>query len=177
MSTSYLKLYMSSTTLIIVPDNLFIQWVDEIAHHVEPNFLKILCAANYIKSDQIKDQFLPNPKFVNTIPESPVELIEYDVILISQSCLNKSFANKNRNSQKNGNSQVPSLRQVYWKRLIIDEGHIVQSKTSNAAQICRLLFSERRWAVSGTPTSGLTKIYMEEGEEDTDEKRNSHQDK
>lgn len=174
-SRSYLKLYMSSTTLIIVPDNLFIQWVDEIAHHVEPNFLKILCAANYIKSDQIKDQFLPNPKFVNTIPESPVELIEYDVILISQSCLNKSFANKNRNSQKNGNSQVPSLRQVYWKRLIIDEGHIVQSKTSNAAQICRLLFSERRWAVSGTPTSGLTKIYMEEGEEDTGEKRNSHQ--
>ena len=97
------------------------------------------------------------------------------MILISQSCLNKSFANKNRNSQKNGNSQVPSLRQVYWKRLIIDEGHIVQSKTSNAAQICRLLFSERRWAVSGTPTSGLTKIYMEEGEEDTGEKRNSHQ--
>ena len=38
-----------------------------------------------------------------------------------------------------------------------------------------MLFSERRWAVSGTPTSGLTKIYMEEGEEDTGEKRNSHQ--
>ena len=33
----------------------------------------------------------------------------------------------------------------------------------------------KKMAVSGTPTSGLTKIYMEEGEEDTGEKRNSHQ--
>ena len=119
---------MSSTTLIIVPDNLFIQWVDEIAHHVEPNFLKIFVCCKLYQKRPDKGSILPNPKFVNTIPESPVELIEYDVILISQSCLNKSFANKNRNSQKNGNSQVPSLRQVYWKRLIIDEGHIVQSK-------------------------------------------------
>lgn len=174
--TSYLKLYMSSTTLIIVPDNLFIQWVDEIAQHVEADFLKILCAANYIKDDQIKDQFIQNPKFVNTIPGNPVELIEYDVILISQSCLNKSFANKTKSGPKNDNNHVPPLRQVYWKRLIIDEGHVVQSKTSNAAQICRSLFSERRWAVSGTPTSGLTKIYMEkEKEVDKDEQENLHQ--
>ena len=46
--------------------------------------------------------------------------------------------------------------------MIIDEGHSMHSKSSKAAQMCRLLFAERRWAVSGTPTSGLTKLYMEE---------------
>ena len=74
-STSYLKLYMSSTTLIIVPDNLFIQWVDEIAHHVEPNFLKILCAANYIKSDQIKDQFYPTPNLLIPFLKAQLSLL------------------------------------------------------------------------------------------------------
>ncbi|EMG49871.1 hypothetical protein G210_5268 [Candida maltosa Xu316] len=141
------KLFKCCTTLIIVPDNLFSQWSDEIKKHIEPGVLKTLCVANHIKSPYNEETM----SYSSSIPDDVVTLIDYDIVLISQSCLSKYVNNKQS-----------LIMQVYWKRLIIDEGHSMHSKSSKASQMCRLLYSERRWAVSGTPTSGLTKLYMSE---------------
>ncbi|KAK7682957.1 hypothetical protein QCA50_013990 [Cerrena zonata] len=59
---------------------------------------------------------------------------------------------------KTGNSP---LNNVYWKRLIIDEGHSLSSK-SKTSDLCKNFHAERRWAVSGTPTSGLTRLQIDE---------------
>lgn len=149
-SATLRKLYMCSTSLVVVPDNLFSQWSDEIAKHVDEGYLKVLCIANHIKNKDDTDT-VTSIYFSNTVPQDIPFLISYDVILFAQSALSRSINDK----------QSP-IQNIYWKRLIIDEGHSMHSKSSKAAQMCRLLFAERRWAVSGTPTSGLTKLYMEE---------------
>jgi SNF2 family DNA or RNA helicase len=44
--------------------------------------------------------------------------------------------------------------QVYWLRLIIDEGHVMGNKQSNQANLAANLLCERKWACTGTPTPG-----------------------
>lgn len=46
------------------------------------------------------------------------------------------------------------LMQVYWLRLIIDEGHVMGNKQSNQANLAANLLCERKWACTGTPTPG-----------------------
>ncbi|RCK54984.1 DNA repair protein RAD5 [Candida viswanathii] len=145
------KLYMCSTTLVVVPDNLFSQWSDEVKKHIQEGYLKVLCVANHVKEEDSDEGSM---RYSKSVPEEVPAAISYDVILLSQSALSRSI-----------NDKLSPIMNIYWKRLIIDEGHSMHSKSSKAAQMCRLLFSERRWAVSGTPTSGLTKLYMEEDNE------------
>ncbi|RLV93866.1 DNA repair protein RAD5 [Spathaspora sp. JA1] len=148
---NYRKLYLCNTSLVIVPDNLFIQWNQEINKHLQPGYLKILLISNYYKNKH-PDAF---NIYSHTIPSDPASILQYDLILLSRTIFGKSVDNENN-----------PLVHIYWKRLIIDEGHSMNSKTSKAASyLSRSLFAERKWAVTGTPTSGLTRLYMDELEE------------
>lgn len=130
------KIWLACSTLIVCPSTLFDQWHYEIIKHIEPDSIKVL--------------YLSNSKFQT--PESQ-ELIKYDIVLISA----PRFAIEEKNKSS-------PFKFVMWKRLIIDEGHSMTSTQSQLSYMVREIHAERRWAVSGTPTPGLTRMSTTEKE-------------
>lgn len=139
------EVFLCSTTLVIVPDNLLHQWNDEIRNHTTPGYLKVLYVSERFKNP-IEDS---GSLYSNSL--LPVDaLILFDLVIITSQLFSK------------GKKHLDILKQVYWKRLIVDEGHSMGSKASNLSAKCSSLHAERRWAVSGTPTSGLTSLHVDE---------------
>lgn len=132
------RLYLSSTTLIVVPNNLYYQWISEIKKHCYSGFLRVLYVPYHTKT-------------VNSLYVFPsaLEMLKYDVVLMGTS----PFITEADNPDS-------PLRKIYWKRFIVDEGHTMSSKLTRLVLLASDLHVERRWLVSGTPTSGLTKLYV-----------------
>lgn len=132
------RMYLTSATLVVIPDNLFHQWNLEVAKHVQRNQLKILELAT-VKTP---------------VPELR-DLLTHDAVFISMT----AFSRLSQDSDC-------VLRRVYWKRLIIDEGHSMSSKTTQAVHFARELKFERMWAISGTPTSGMTNLHVDDADQE-----------
>ncbi|KAM0806997.1 putative P-loop containing nucleoside triphosphate hydrolase protein [Seiridium cardinale] len=134
------KIHLSSTTLIIVPNNLVTQWHQEITKHTSG--LKVLTMTDSLAS----------------IPPVSV-LLGYDIILFSQA----RFENVERTrSGLVGRSTLTHcpLDHIRFKRCIIDEGHKLGSSRGSAWKSDLLRGLERlhlaaRWVVTGTPSRGL----------------------
>lgn len=144
----YRTLYLCNTTLVVVPDNLFHQWNSELKKHIDASFLRKL----FVSSQFSKPILSKHALYVSSLPDDPKELLQYDLILVSHTLLIRQT-----------NKESP-LHRIFWKRLIIDEGHSTNSRGTRTSLLCRDVFSERRWAVTGTPTSGLTRLHMDEEE-------------
>lgn len=131
------KIWLSCSTLIICPSTLFDQWRYEVMKHVDTTIISAL--------------YLSNSKHQIFNAQS---LLEYHVILISV----PRFAIEE-------SKEKSPLKDVLWKRLIIDEGHSMSSTKSRLSMMARCLHAERRWAVTGTPTPGLTRMSTHTAEE------------
>ncbi|KAA6415084.1 MAG: hypothetical protein FRX48_01836 [Lasallia pustulata] len=144
------KILLCSTTLVIVPANLVMQWRSEISRHVEKGTLNILVLDSL-------NQPLPPAH----------ELQRYDILMISKQRFEREITGPVispkgykpcgcRSSWDCGCSIQPyrsPLRDLHFLRAIVDEGHSFASLGSrtNAIQVFSSLQIERRWIVSGTP--------------------------
>ncbi|KAK8854687.1 hypothetical protein IAR55_003426 [Kwoniella newhampshirensis] len=135
MEQTVRKMYLAKATLVVVPAILIEQWKDEIGKHLEEGTIKVL---------EVGKEGLP-----------PIEqLLEYDVILMAIN--HEEFGSEESARHKESDSPNSSvLLKARWKRIILDEGHVAHSKTSNAMRLAMQLSVERRWLVSGTPTRHL----------------------
>ncbi|KAI9183819.1 hypothetical protein H9P43_002871 [Blastocladiella emersonii ATCC 22665] len=43
------------------------------------------------------------------------------------------------------------LHRIRWRRVVLDEGHIIRTRTTKGAKSACLLVAERKWVLSGTP--------------------------
>ncbi|GAB7352869.1 hypothetical protein MBLNU459_g3468t4 [Dothideomycetes sp. NU459] len=165
------ELTLASTTIVVVPRNLFSQWQSELQKHTENDSLNILFMDDNRKA-------LPESQF----------LIRYDVILFSRS----RFEQENRDgSDRQGRRQTryptacncpyigasrkrdctclreedvydSPLKNVHFLRIIIDEGHFFSSANTTAAHVAdKLIQADHRWVVSGTPAKDLLGVELD----------------
>lgn len=126
------RIFLSSCSLVIVPNNLIVQWQHEIQKHTDG--LAVLTL--------VKEQEVPA---VN-------ELLNYDVILMSQPRFEKLV-------KADGGIAESSLSKMHFKRCMVDEGHkLGNSRIGSRSNLLLGLNSlqiSSRWVVTGTPSHGL----------------------
>ncbi|KAL4887052.1 hypothetical protein BJY04DRAFT_227266 [Aspergillus karnatakaensis] len=128
---------LCSGTLIIVPPNLLDHWISEIARHIEG--LKVLI----LRSG------------ADVVPP-PDDLFAYDIVLFSRTRFEKE-ADDSSNGDWTQRKEPSPLTKLHWLRIIVDEGHNVagHGQKTNMVHLLDQIRVERRWVVSGTPSSGL----------------------
>ncbi|BGP24390.1 proteophosphoglycan ppg4 [Rhodotorula toruloides] len=127
------QIFVAATTLVVVPTDLVRQWHEQIKEHVAPKSLR------YIVLRTAKDKF-----------PTAAEMAQQDLILMSV----KRFSDA-------ADAEETALRHVHWKRLVIDEGHVLANGT-RMRKLAEELRCESRWAVSGTPSTNLRVVQEEE---------------
>ncbi|KAL8920089.1 MAG: hypothetical protein Q9208_006442 [Pyrenodesmia sp. 3 TL-2023] len=148
---------LCAATLVVVPQNLFSHWKNEIALHTEKEALKVLYLDN-------NDTMMP--------PARDLQL--YDVILMSKGRLEEEMSltsnlespctcERTERCHCPAHSGVPyssPLGDLHFLRIIVDEGHDFSSfgRKNNAVFALQKLKVDRRWIISGTPSSGLLGI-------------------
>lgn len=148
---------LCAATLVVVPQNLFSHWKNEIAVHTEKEALKVLYLEN-------NDTVMP--------PARDLQL--YDVILMSKGRLEEEMSltsnleslctcERTERCHCPVHSGVPyssPLADLHFLRIIVDEGHDFSSfgRKNNAVFALQKLKVDRRWIISGTPSSGLLGI-------------------
>lgn len=156
---------LCSATLVIAPQNLLSHWNAEISHHFPQGELKVICL-----------------DISNAVPmPSAEELQHYDIILLSRQRLEREMVSSPnakhisragcccfrdeewlcRTCKVSGVYQSP-LKSLHFLRVIMDEGHEFSSYGSrnNTYWALQQLHVQRKWIVSGTPSSGLIGVEV-----------------
>ncbi|KAJ8480788.1 hypothetical protein ONZ51_g6428 [Trametes cubensis] len=143
-------MFLTSATLIIVPDNLRRQWANEILKHCT-DVLRVLL---------VDDK--------RELPDAPVLATDFDIILMSHSRFCHESKKRNVESLYSWTVCECKLKPnvlIRWKRLVVDEGHNTAEKQTDYAIFTKLLSVERRWIVTGTPTTNLLGLNFGSGNE------------
>ncbi|KAI7818097.1 hypothetical protein BC939DRAFT_307032 [Gamsiella multidivaricata] len=151
------EIYLSTTTLVIVPPNLMDQWCNE---HTENFALKLL------RIEPGKGREIPDHR----------TLLKHDMVLISltrfaQEYEPGSYSVKHTKEKPpclcdsqyischcRAPRSISPLMQIRWKRVIVDEGHSMGLKLSDHTLFADHLHADRRWICTGTPTFNLANL-------------------
>ncbi|EXX65570.1 Mot1p [Rhizophagus irregularis DAOM 197198w] len=112
----------SKTTLIVTPLSVLDNWVDQINIHVKKGSL-----SSYVFHGINRNN---DPEFLK----------DHDIIITTYAILAQSDI-----KERSG------LLAIKWLRVILDEGHIICTKSSKQSIAACNLNAERRWILTGTP--------------------------
>ena len=124
----------SKTTLIVAPVGVMSNWSGQIAHHIKPDHaLRVLT-------------YHGNNKRLMT----PNDFAEYDVVITSYGTLATEYFPRGKKDPPS----VPrpqGLFSVDWRRVVLDEGHIIRNPQTKSALAASNLLARSRWVLTGTP--------------------------
>ena len=137
-----------SPTLLVCPLGVMEGWIDQVKTHLYPNSLKVY---KFYKENR------------NITPE---QLCDYDFVVTNYHTLLADFSEFQVKSsmmshllsehQQNLDREVPRrgsniLQQIYWHRIVLDEGHMIRNANTMFAKACFNLEANYRWVLTGTP--------------------------
>lgn len=172
-----LSLRPSSATLIIVPLALLEHWYEQIIRHIELKYLSPSGDGRgvvYIDGlGDILDVIAPLPKLqvVGGMNSTADVLSEYIFVITTfERCTAVQAARVARCDDDTDGTSMPPVRmrtssvldkmiQVFlgirWQRIVVDEGHDLTDNTRHlATTLISEIAAEKRWVMSGTPTTG-----------------------
>ncbi|KAJ5414256.1 hypothetical protein N7509_000883 [Penicillium cosmopolitanum] len=134
------RIRLCTATLIIVPNNLVDHWKHEIRQHTTD--LNVLTLQQGPEKDKTP---------------CADDLLNYDIVLFSKTRFEKEAGEPVNNRRERFVQMDSPLTELHWLRVIVDEGHNVAGHGSKTNMIHLLgqMHIERRWVISGTPSTGL----------------------
>lgn len=112
----------SRTTLIVCPPSVFSTWVTQLCEHSQRGSLKLYM---YYGGERTRD--------VEELKKCDIVLTTYSTLSIEES------------------QPGSPVKKMAWRRIILDEGHLVKNADAQQSRAVRALNSKRRWIVTGTP--------------------------
>lgn len=150
-----MKPVATGATLIISPNSICHQWVEEINKHIRSSSLRVLVYQGVKRHGFLQPQKLAEQDVVITTYDVLRSELNYVDLPHSNSEDGRRFRNQKRYMA------IPSpLVAVEWWRICLDEAQMVECVTAKAAEMALRLASINRWCVSGTPVQrGLEDLY------------------
>lgn len=135
-STLTLENFINGGTLIITPLSLFHQWKKEMTERVKEGRMHKIDYLQYYDKSRESDEIL--------IARTDVVLTNYHTVL---------------SDYKHGGP----LFKIKWRRVVLDEAHVVRNHNTGLSQAVCELEADSRWCVTGTPVhnypSDLYSLY------------------
>ncbi|KAI9207268.1 SNF2 family N-terminal domain-containing protein [Polychytrium aggregatum] len=170
-----LKVYLSSTTLVIVPDTLIVQWCFEILKHTQDRALKYTVIAEAEKPIPPATELLTFDIVIISNPRFGLEEqrggLDFDGIPRACNCPYVGASRGSSCACGKKDVYVSPLLQVHWLRMIVDEGHSMADDKSNQVRLASKLAVDRRWICTGTPMPSVLSRAASRHMEKTDLKK------
>ncbi|KAA8570869.1 hypothetical protein EYC84_000258 [Monilinia fructicola] len=132
------------TTLIVAPVSVMSNWAQQMERHVrEDKALKVLT----YHGTQGKVKGMTHDDFA-----------QYDVVITTYGTLSSElFPRGSKNPTK-----VPTASGLYsmnWRRIVLDEGHIIRNHKTKSAISASTILATSRWVLTGTPIVNTIKDF------------------
>ncbi|KAK7789507.1 hypothetical protein R5R35_002807 [Gryllus longicercus] len=124
--------YPLGGTLIVCPASLLMQWEDEIKKHCRRGVLEVEIHHGSKREENAR------------------QLARNDIVITTYSIVRTS-ANKGGKEETVKRTKRGVLHRVRWRRIILDEAHVVRNHKSQQSLAVCLLMGRKRWALTGTP--------------------------
>ncbi|CCK71927.1 E3 ubiquitin-protein ligase IRC20 KNAG_0I01380 [Huiozyma naganishii CBS 8797] len=152
-------IHQTKTTLLICPNALLKQWVNEIETHTTQGSLSVF---HYLGYNDVIERF-----GTSNITEIIVKLSQYDIIITTYNVINLElhYAQYNANIRSRRNQYTtpkydyssPLSLMEFW-RIVLDEVQMLKSDNTQIAKCTSLLSRIHTWGVSGTPVQTVRDI-------------------
>ncbi|KAK4695561.1 hypothetical protein P7C71_g2213, partial [Lecanoromycetidae sp. Uapishka_2] len=130
-------------TLIVAPVGVMSNWSGQIAHHVKTEHaLRVLTYHGNGKK-----------------PMKAEDFADYDVVITSYGTLATEYLPRGKKDPP-AIPRAQGLFSMNWRRVILDEGHIIRNPSTKAALAATNLIARSRWVLTGTPIiNNLKDLY------------------
>ncbi|PBP19439.1 hypothetical protein BUE80_DR009651, partial [Diplocarpon rosae] len=170
------KILLTAATIVVVPANLIQQWQHEIKKHTSGlNVLVMTTISEPLPKAEVLGEYdiilFTKQRFdkeatdevddLELLKEYAAEFARPGLDLSQPTLQNVGRAGRSAGRKKYAAKKAyhSPLKELHFKRLIVDEGHTFgnasSSSRTDATAVVDFLHLDARWIVSGTPTRGL----------------------